>query len=112
MQPSLSRNAICYYCINELIKLRMKELSKKKYLYELPYDKNVIWDDTIAVIRNFQAEFAKCVKELLTERSFSRWLNYMSDENSYIIVLYHQYLERIHGGKKYMGTFHVSCVSR
>ncbi len=81
--------------LNELVKLRMKELSKKKFLYEVPFDKNVIWDDTIAVIRNFQAEFAKCVKELLTERSFSMWLNYMSDENSYIIAMYHQYLDML-----------------
>lgn len=81
--------------LNELIKLRMKELSKKKHIYELPYDKNVIWDDTIAVIRNFQAEFAKCVKEMLTERSFSMWLNYMNDENSYIIAMYQQYLDML-----------------
>ena len=79
--------------LNELVKLRMKELSKKKYLHEIPFDKNFIWDDTISVIRNFQAEFAKCVKELLTERSFSMWLKYMNDDGYYIIAMYHQYLD-------------------
>lgn len=78
--------------LNELIKLRMKELSKKKYLYEILYDKNVIWDDTIATIRNFQAEFAKCVKEFLTERSYNMWLKYMNHEN-YIFTMYQQYLD-------------------
>lgn len=79
--------------LNELIKLRMKELSKKNSVYEISCDKNVVWDDTIAIIRNFQAQFAKCVKELLTERSFTMWLKYMNEKSYYIIAMYHQYLD-------------------
>lgn len=78
--------------LNELVKLRMKELSKKKSTYEIYNDKNVVWDDTIAIIRNFQAQFVKCVKELLTERSFSMWLKYMNNAYS-IVAMYHQYLD-------------------
>jgi len=78
--------------LNELVILRMKELSKKKNAYEIAFDKNVVWDETIAAIRNFQAEFAKCVKELLTERSFSMWCKYMNDAY-YIFAMYHQYLD-------------------
>ena len=80
--------------LNELIKLRMQELSKKKSLYEITSDKNVIWDDTIAIIRNFQAEFAKCVKELLTDRAYSLWLKYMTNEN-HVHAMYHQYLDML-----------------
>lgn len=80
--------------LNELIRLRMKELSKKKSIYEITNDKNVIWDDTIATIRSFQAEFAKCVKEFLADRTFNMWLKYMTNEN-YILVMYHQYIDML-----------------
>ncbi|NLJ59148.1 MAG: hypothetical protein GX339_09935 [Tissierellia bacterium] len=80
--------------LNRLVLLRMQELSKTKQLDALPFNRKVIWDDTIAVIRNFQAEFAKCVKEILTERKFVLWLGYMNDEQ-YIEYMYHQYLDLI-----------------
>ncbi len=79
--------------LNRLVKIRVKELSKKNYSYDCYTDKNVVWDDTIAVIRNFQSEFAKCVKELITERSFVMWLKYMNEENFFISDIYHQFLD-------------------
>lgn len=73
----------------------MQELTKKKYMSDMSLDKKVIWDKTIATIRNFQSEFALCAKELLTERQFSIWLRYMN-EGSYIIhYMYHQFIDII-----------------
>lgn len=78
--------------LNALIELRMKELSKKKSTYEIYNDKNVVWDDTIAIIRSFQAQFVKCVKEILVDRSFNMWLKYMNN-TFHIVAMYHQYLD-------------------
>lgn len=66
--------------LNDLVKLRMRELSKSKHIYKSAMDKSVIWDDTIATIRIFQAEFVKCVKETFTETSFKKWLNLMNGD--------------------------------
>lgn len=66
--------------LNELVKLRIKEISKIKYIYDEVFSKNVIWDDTIATIRSYQAAFAKCVKETISDSSFTRWLKIMNDE--------------------------------
>ncbi|MGI5839548.1 MAG: DUF6904 family protein [bacterium] len=89
------KNNVCFSCkylypemffvmlaLNELVEVRMKDLAKTKYLYREGTDKKVVWDETIAVIRLFQAEFAKCVKNTLSEASFARWLNSMN--GSYI----------------------------
>jgi len=79
--------------LNKLVKLRIRELTKSKYAYNNALDKNVIWDDTIATIRTFQAEFVKCVKELLTKASFSRWLKLMNDDYINIEEIAGQYVD-------------------
>ena len=66
--------------LNDLVKLRMRDLVKTNYNYKEALDKKVIWDDTIAIIRHFQAEFVKCVKATLTETTFARWLNVMNSD--------------------------------
>ena len=42
--------------LNNLINLRMQELTKKKSIPDMSFDKKVVWDKTIATIRNFQSE--------------------------------------------------------
>lgn len=79
--------------LNQLVKLRMKDLAKSKYEYNIAFTKNVIWDDKIATIRSFQAEFTKCVQETLTESSFSRWLNVMNDQYLHIEEIVGQYVD-------------------
>ena len=79
--------------LNNLIDLRMQELTKKKYLPDMSIDKKVVWDKTIATIRNFQSEFALCAKELLTERQFSTWLRYMNEDSFVMYTMYHQFLD-------------------
>jgi len=64
--------------LTELVELRIKDITKTKYLYREVMDKKVIWDETIAIIRLFQAEFVKCVKGVLSDASFARWLNLMN----------------------------------
>lgn len=79
--------------LNELVELRIKELSKTKYILTEALDKRVIWDDKIAIIRVFQAEFTKCVNEVLTEASFTRWLNVMGDKYINIHNITTQYMD-------------------
>ncbi|MEW6624392.1 MAG: hypothetical protein AB1420_14925 [Bacillota bacterium] len=79
--------------LNELVKIRYKELSKSRSYFTDAFDKNAIWDDTIATIRAFQGEFMKCVKELLTENSFARWLKLMNSDYIYIQNIAGQYID-------------------
>ncbi len=79
--------------LNELVKLRIKELLKSRPVYNDALDKNVIWDDTISTIRSFQGEFMKCVKEVLTEASFKRWLKLMNGDYINIEQIAGQYVD-------------------
>ncbi len=79
--------------LNRLVELRIKELTKAKYIYREALDKKVIWDDTIATIRSFQAAFAKCVKETFTTAAFSRWLSVMNSDNIGIENIAGQYVD-------------------
>ena len=68
--------------LNDLVKLRMRELTKSKYTFDLAFEKDVIWDETIATIRLFQARFTECFEKIVTENAFNRWLKLMN--NRYI----------------------------
>lgn len=78
--------------LNELIKLRMNELAKTKYLVE-PLHKQVIWDETIAILRLFQAEFMACVREVLSEAAFRRWIALMNNSALAIENIAGQYID-------------------
>lgn len=79
--------------LNELIKLRARTLVKSKYGYNDLLDGKAVWDETIAVIRTFQAKFQKCVRELLTEASFARWLKVMNRDYIGIEEIAGQYID-------------------
>lgn len=66
--------------LNALIELWIKDLTKAKYIFKETLDKKVIWDETIAIIRLFQAEFKKCVKGTFTDATFARWINLMNSD--------------------------------
>lgn len=79
--------------LNELVELRIKDLAKTNYIYKEAMDKKVIWDETIATIRSFQAAFAKCVKDTFTSATFSRWLNVMNSDYINIEDIAGQYVD-------------------
>ncbi|NLX91549.1 MAG: hypothetical protein GXZ07_08190 [Firmicutes bacterium] len=79
--------------LNELIKLRARTLAKSRYGYNDLLNRRVIWDETIAVLRTFQAKFQKCVRELLTEASFARWLKVMNNDYIGIEEIAGQYID-------------------
>jgi hypothetical protein len=62
--------------LNDLIGLRAGDLSKDTY--QKFHDKKVIWDNTIATLRFFQAQFSQCLEKTLTKASFSRILGYLN----------------------------------
>ncbi len=65
--------------LNELVKLRMRNLTKSKHAFDLAFEKDAIWDGPIATIRLFQAKFTACFEEIITENAFNRWLKLMND---------------------------------
>ncbi len=77
--------------LNALIELRAKDLAKSRYYN--PVDRRVIWDSTIATLRSFQVEFVKCVKETLSEATFSRWLKVMNGDYLGIQYIARQYVD-------------------
>lgn len=93
----------CYYlypemfflmlALNKLIELRIRHLSKQKQVGNNAFDSRVIWDETIAIIRLFQARFQKAIFELMTENNFSRWLKIMNDDFIYIEQIALQYVD-------------------
>ncbi|WP_054876612.1 DUF6904 family protein [Oxobacter pfennigii] len=79
--------------LNELIKLRIMDLTKTKYLYREAMDRKVIWDETIAILRLFQAEFVKCIKETFSAPVFSRWMNLLNADYIHIQEIAGQYID-------------------
>ncbi len=61
--------------LNELVQLRIQMLAGSKYKFDAAFDKAVVWDRTISVIRVFQSEFQKAVSDALSNASFARWQN-------------------------------------
>ncbi len=78
--------------LNQLLRLRIIKLVKAKNNYNT-LQHNVVWDETMAVIRNFQAEFAKCVRELLGIAKYSRWIKLMNNDSINIQDIAEQYVD-------------------
>ena len=80
--------------LNELIEIRIKELTKKTYIsYDAYSDKKVIWDRTISVLRGFQSAFAECMREALSPIQYSRWLNVITKPYLPIVSMLRQYID-------------------
>lgn len=56
-------------------------------------NKQVIWDPTIAVIRNFQAQAAACLQDTLTPASYTRMLGYLNNPACRLYDMLGQYLD-------------------
>lgn len=79
--------------LNELVELRIRDLTKAKYIFKEAMDKRVIWDETISIIRLFQAEFVKCIKGTITDATFARWLKMMNSDYIGIVDIAGQYID-------------------
>jgi hypothetical protein len=87
--------------LNSLIELRIKDLTKTKYILREALDNKVIWDEHIAAIRCFQAGFAKCVEGTLSNAKFSRWMNIMNCSHTSLCDIAGQYIDMLN--IKYIG---------
>ena len=85
----------CMLVINELILLRIKDITKSKYLYNEPFHQKVIWDKTITTLRAFQSAFSECVRETLTEQSFRIWIKEINTQHTMIRDILMQYMDII-----------------
>jgi len=81
--------------LNALVELRIMDLTESRYMYKGTMDKKVIWDETIATIRLFQAKFVQCFKETVTQGTFARWLNVMNREYTNIDDIAGQYVDML-----------------
>lgn len=80
--------------INELINIRMDMICKPKNDYEKPLNKMVVWDGTISILRLFQSQVNKAVKELLTENTYARWIKIMNDKYKSMAEILDPYLDQ------------------
>jgi hypothetical protein len=81
--------------LNALVQLRTMELTKTKHVYKELMNGKVVWDETIATIRLFQAKFGQCVKSTVTQGTFARWLNAMNRERIGIEDIAGQYIDML-----------------
>jgi len=79
--------------LNDLVKLRMRRLAKTRYDFEVPFDKTVITDRTIAVIRLFQSGLMSAIGEVLTKASLTRWLNIVYDRATDVTGITHPFID-------------------
>lgn len=85
----------CMIAINTLIILRVKDLTKTKYIHSEMQHHKIIWDKTISVLRSFQSAFAECVKNTITEHSYAIWLKEITRDDIFINDITSQYIDII-----------------
>ncbi len=77
--------------LNDFVKLYGRRKAKSKYDFML--DKQTIWDENIAQVRLFQAAIAKCIKETVSEASYSRMMSLMNKDYTWFEGYATQYLD-------------------
>ena len=77
--------------LNDFIYLYARKKVKKRY--NLMLDKQNIWDESIATVRDFQAAISKNIKATVSEASFSRMINVMNNDNRLFDNYTWQYLD-------------------
>ena len=77
--------------LNDFINLYARKKAKLKFEFVL--DRCNIWDPYIAIVRLFQSEIAKCVKETVSEASFVRMMNIMNKDYPWMDGYITQYLD-------------------
>lgn len=79
--------------LNDFIRLYAKKRAKTAAFPLL--DKTNMWDSSIANVRVFQAEVAKCLQEAVTEASFKRMMNLMHNDYPWTDDYAIQYLDML-----------------
>lgn len=77
--------------LNDFIRLYAGKRAKKNYNFIL--DKQNIWDESIAIVRIFQAAIMKCIKDTVSEASFKRMMNLMNKDYTWFDGYTRQYLD-------------------
>lgn len=76
--------------LNDFIRLYARKKAKKSY--GVLMDRLNIWDESIVHVRVFQSAIAKCIKETVSEASFSRMMNLMNKGYTWVDRYATQYL--------------------
>lgn len=79
--------------LNELIIFRIRSIQSGRKRVSNPFNKNVIWNETITTIRSFQAAFNGCVKETLSPTSYNRWLGVMNNDYLSLSGINHHFID-------------------
>jgi hypothetical protein len=77
--------------LNDFVRLYGKKKAKSRYDYLM--DKHNIWDEAIAITRVFQTSIKRCIKETVAEKTFSRMMNLMYNEYTWLSYYMTQYLD-------------------
>ncbi|ADG81771.1 DUF6904 family protein [Thermincola potens] len=77
--------------LNDFIRLYGRKRAKKSYDFML--DKQNIWDESIAMVRVFQAAIMKCIKDTVSNHSFRRMMNLMNKDYTWLEGYTWQYLD-------------------
>jgi hypothetical protein len=77
--------------LNDFIRLYARKKAKKTF--DVMMDRLNIWDESIAHVRVLQAATAKCIKKTVSEASFSRMMNLMNKDYTWVDKYITQYLD-------------------
>ncbi len=77
--------------LNDFVRLYAKKQSKNSY--NMMMDRRVVWDPEIAHVKVFQAAVAKCIKEIISDSSYSRIMKLMTKEYEWFDDYATQYVD-------------------
>jgi hypothetical protein len=77
--------------LNDLIRIYANKRSRNSN--NPMFDKRNIWDVSIAIVREFQAVLAKCIKGVVTEASYNRMFNLMIKDYNWLDGYLTQYVD-------------------
>jgi hypothetical protein len=77
--------------LNDFVRLYAAKSAKKRY--DIMLDKQIVWNPSIADTRVFQAAVAKCLKDTVSAASFSRIINLLNKDYTWLENYTRQYLD-------------------
>lgn len=79
--------------LNDFVRLYAGKNAKKGY--DVMVDRWNIWNPSIAMVRVFQSAVLKCIKETVSEASFSRMINLMNKDYTWFDSYATQYVDNL-----------------